>query len=89
MAMLDRRYKRVTIDQIVTLMTWVLALFKPDNRGYFYCQSSGENNRAITLLAEACQLTHVLCLRTPIGEQDHIERELRHRVFWHVYAVDT
>jgi hypothetical protein len=56
-------------------------------RGYFYCQSTGETNRAIALLAEACQLTHVLCLRGT-DEPDFIEQQLRRRVFWHVYAVD-
>ncbi|KAK1923431.1 hypothetical protein DB88DRAFT_510988 [Papiliotrema laurentii] len=77
-AKLDRRYSTITVNQLATLMT-----------GYFYCQSIGETNRAIAILAEACQLAHVLCLRTPVDEADHVERELRRRAFWHIYAVDA
>jgi len=90
-SMLDRRYRQVTVNQICTLMTCVRGDEGQHDvlmlSGYFYCQSTGETNRAIALLAEACQLTHVLCLRGT-DEPDFIEQQLRRRVFWHVYAVD-
>jgi hypothetical protein len=47
-------------------------------------------NQAAVLLAEACQLTHLLCLQSTENDNvDCIERELRRRLFWHVLAVDT
>jgi hypothetical protein len=62
------------------------------SRGYFYCQSVGRGNRAMTLLAEACQLVHLLGLHDDITTStkglDCIELEIARRVFWHVYAVD-
>ncbi len=49
----------------------------------------GEQNQATATLAEACQLIHLLCLQADEEDQDHIARELKRRLFWHVFAVDT
>lgn len=78
MALLDRSYRAVNLYQIGTLIT-----------GYFCAQSMGQGHRAAALLAEACQLSHILRLQDAAANgTDTIEREQRHRVFWHVYAVD-
>ncbi|GMK57856.1 hypothetical protein CspeluHIS016_0406900 [Cutaneotrichosporon spelunceum] len=76
--MFDRTYKSPTLVHVGVLMA-----------NYFCCQSRGEVHRALSLLAEACQLTYFLRMHEDLpDEQNVIERELRRRIFWHVYAVD-
>lgn len=48
----------------------------------------GQVHRAFAFLSEACQLTHILRMHDPPEEGNFVERELRRRIFWHVYAVD-
>ncbi|OCF30526.1 hypothetical protein I317_03296 [Kwoniella heveanensis CBS 569] len=78
LALLDRQYRTITVSHIGTLMA-----------GYFYCQSVGLKNPAAALLAEACQMVHTLCMNGADDAIDWVERELRRRTFWHVYAVDA
>ncbi|WVF71047.1 hypothetical protein IAT40_005844 [Kwoniella sp. CBS 6097] len=78
LALLDRQYRTITVSHIGTLMA-----------GYFYCQSVGLKNPAAALLAEACQMVHTLCMNGTDDAVDWVERELRRRTFWHVYAVDA
>ncbi|WVQ96918.1 hypothetical protein IAU59_004026 [Kwoniella sp. CBS 9459] len=78
LALLDRQYRTITVSHIGTLMA-----------GYFYCQSVGLKNPAAALLAEACQMVHTLCMNGTDDGVDWVERELRRRTFWHVYAVDA
>ena len=60
--------------------------------GYFYCASVGRTTKAGTLLAEACQLVHIMRLHdeeyTSSLRLDPCEVDLRRRFFWHVHAVD-
>lgn len=57
-------------------------------RNYFCCQSRGQVHHALALLAEACQLTYLLRMHEETDQTGIVERELRRRIFWHVYAVD-
>ena len=60
--------------------------------GYFYCQSVGKTNRALTLLAEACQLMFLMRMHDDDATAgmglDAVDIQLRRRIWWHVHAVD-